>query len=111
VLNVPNAIPQAMPLSALQDAVAPSARQQAVSAQQNFTMFGVTYDQTGAPLGNCAVDLFVTATKVLAASTVSDPTTGAYLLYVSPAFTYKMDGYLVGSPDVAGTTLNTLVPS
>jgi hypothetical protein len=80
-------------------------------ADQDFTLSGVTYDSTNAALGTCNVDLFITGTDVLAARTVSDPTTGAYLIYVSPAFTYYAVGYKAGGTDVSGTTRNDLVPS
>lgn len=70
---------------------------------------GVTYDSTGAVLGNAQVFLFDTATKVLRAESVSDAN-GNFVVAAAPDATYFIVFYKAGAPDVAGTTVNTLVP-
>ena len=74
---------------------------------QDFTITGTTKDSTGAALGVCTVDLFRTADDSVAARTVSDAN-GLYLIYASPSLTHYAVAYKIGSPDVAGTTVNTL---
>lgn len=74
------------------------------------TLSGVTYDSNGVILPSCTVDLFDTATDIRLDTKVSDATTGAFSFTsagFSPA-THYLVAYLAGSPDVAGTTINTL---
>ena len=78
-------------------------------ADQDFRINGVTRDANGTILGNCVVHLFFTASDVIQAVQTSDPTTGAYSIIVQPPpVTYYAVAYKAGSPDVAGTTINTL---
>lgn len=78
----------------------------------NFGVSGVTKDSTGAVLGNCTVKLFQTADDVMVAQTVSDAS-GNYtvMLGYSSFLFYYLVVYKAGSPDVAGTTVNTLTLS
>jgi hypothetical protein len=69
-----------------------------------------TRDKLGAPLGGCRVFLFLTATDELVASTVSDGS-GKYRFDNPGPGPFYVVSYLVGAPDVFGTTVNTLVPS
>jgi hypothetical protein len=69
---------------------------------------GVTRDSTGAALGSCPLVLFRTADNSIAALTTSDAS-GAYRIEASPALTHYLVAYKAGAPDVAGTTVNTLV--
>lgn len=73
-----------------------------------YTITGVTKDSTGAVLPNCTVNLFETSTKLIKAVTVSDAN-GNFLLDGTVDGIYQLTGYLSGSPDVAGITVNTLV--
>lgn len=73
-----------------------------------FTIVGVTRDAAGAALGNCQVDLFRTADDSRAGVVVSDAS-GNFIFDASAQLTHYEVGYLPGSPDVFGTTLNTLV--
>lgn len=75
---------------------------------QNFTIAGITKDSTGAALGVCVVDLFRTVDDSVAGRTVSDAS-GNYSIGASPSLTHYAVAYKAGSPDVAGTTVNTLV--
>jgi len=77
--------------------------------QQQWTIAGVTRDANGAALPSCNMELFFTLTDVAAIRFyVSDAVTGAFKFYVAPNFTYYAVAYKAGSPDVAGTGLNTL---
>ncbi len=79
-----------------------------LSAQQTFTITGRTLDSAGLPLASCALHVFRTADDVQTATGTSDAS-GNYLIYVAPVSTYYLVAYKPGSPDVSGTTLNTLV--
>jgi hypothetical protein len=71
---------------------------------------GVTKDSTGAVLGSCVVHLFRTSGDLEIDMTTSDASTGAYSFSgVGLGETYYVVAYKAGSPDVAGTTVNTLI--
>jgi hypothetical protein len=74
-----------------------------------FTLTGTTRDAFGAPLAGCDVELFRAVDDVKLDQTTSDANglfvfRGARLQQLHYVRAYK-----VGSPDVAGTTVNTLV--
>lgn len=73
-----------------------------------YAIAGVTKDSTGAVLGNCSVDLFKTDDDTKIASTSSDAN-GIYSIPASQYITCYAVAYKAGAPDVAGTTVNTLV--
>jgi hypothetical protein len=75
-----------------------------------FRITGTTKDSTGAALGTCVVDLFDTATDVRLDTTTSDAS-GVFEFRGAgqPPNAYYLVAYKAGSPDVAGTTVNTLV--
>lgn len=79
------------------------------SAPQSFAIAGVTKDSAGAILGGCVVQLFRTVGDAFVTEVVSDPTTGAYSIPAGPGESYYIVAYKAGAPDVAGTTVNTLV--
>lgn len=75
-----------------------------------FKIAGITKDSTGAALGNCVVEMFRTVDDVRLDRTTSTAS-GAFEFRsagLAPN-TYYLVAYKVGSPDVAGTTVNTLV--
>jgi len=74
-----------------------------------FSIAGVTRDSTGAPLGNCIVDWFDTATD-RKLDTVTSDANGLFEFRNAgqPPNAYYLVAYLAGAPDVAGTTVNTL---
>lgn len=77
--------------------------------QPRLTISGVTRDSNNAVLGSCSCDLIREPDDVRVQTLVSDPTTGAYSFdVVGIGQTYRVDAYKVGSPDVAGTTMNTI---
>lgn len=69
---------------------------------------GVTYNSTGTPLSTSIVKLYFTTTDIVVSSTVSD-SLGNYSFIGSPSTVYYLIAYKAGSPDVAGTTLNTVI--
>lgn len=69
---------------------------------------GVTKTSTGLPLGACTVQLFQTSDDTFLAEVVSSAA-GVYALYPDVAGPFYLVAYKAGSPDVAGTTVNTLV--
>jgi hypothetical protein len=73
-----------------------------------YRISGVTKDSTGAALGNCGVDIFETGSRRFVGSTISDAS-GNYSLDVTVEVPCFGVFYLAGAPDVAGTTVNTLV--
>lgn len=81
------------------------------TAGQSLLISGVTRDGSGVVLGACEVDLFDTDTDTLQGRTVSDATTGAFSFSAGMGRTYYLRAYKAGAPDVAGTTVNTIVVS
>lgn len=74
-----------------------------------LSIYGVTKDSTGAVLGSCAVDLYRTADDVVMDRATSDASGNYEFRSASLTTTYYIVAYKAGSPDVAGTTVNTLV--
>jgi hypothetical protein len=72
---------------------------------------GITKNAAGAVLGGCAVHLLRTADDVEVDQVVSDAGDGTYSVGAPTDDTYYAVAYLPGSPDVAGTTVNTLTGS
>ena len=72
---------------------------------------GVTKDSNSAPLAGVTVSLFLTGTNTLMNQTVSDGSGNYSFTLYSPPGPFYVVAYLAGSPDVAGTTVNTLAAS
>ena len=68
---------------------------------------GVTRDGSGVALGGCTVHVFLSSNDARQGLTVSDGS-GNYSVSVQPSAPHYCVAYLAGSPDVAGTTVNTL---
>ena len=73
-----------------------------------FAITGVTKDSTGVALGNCVVQLFRTGDDVLVQETSSDGSGNYTCNPPNNAGYFYIVAYKAGSPDVAGTTVNTL---
>jgi hypothetical protein len=73
----------------------------------NYIISGTTRDSTGAALGLCTVHLFRTSDDS-EISQVNSTANGLFSVYVAAGVQYYIVAYLPGSPDVAGTTINTL---
>lgn len=87
----------------------PAHRGRVPQPAQYLRIFGVTKDSTGAVLASCTVKLFETMTDLYVESMVSGAD-GAYeFRSASLTKAYYVVAYLAGSPDVAGTTVNSLV--
>lgn len=82
---------------------------QAASSQpETHLISGVSRDSGGNPLGGCVIECFDTATNTLQTQALSD-INGNFTVRVSaPARQFYLVAYKPGSPDVAGTTVNTL---
>lgn len=78
------------------------------STDQDTRVTGVTRDANGTALGNCNLILVRTLDNSVAALSTSDAN-GNYVIYASSLLTHYLVAYRPGSPDVAGTTVNTLV--
>jgi len=72
-----------------------------------FHVTGITKDSSGAVLPNCALALYRTQDDSVVSYTVSDGS-GNYSFVCGPGQHYVV-AYKVGTPDVAGTTVDTLV--
>lgn len=89
---------------------------------RRYRIFGVTKDSAGAALGNCEVEVYETVSGAIRGTTVSDAA-GNYTFdvtgngVVAPSdgeaatvpLTFYVVAYKTGAPDVAGTTVNTLI--
>lgn len=73
-----------------------------------YSIAGVTRDLNGAGLGSCVVKLFRTADDSLVNQTSSDAS-GIFITPASNLLQHYFVFYKAGAPDVAGTSLNTLV--
>ena len=80
-----------------------------------FALTGITLDSAGAVIPSADVELYITGAVVVSTNrstpygkTVSDSVTGVYLFYVGGGLVFFAVGYLAGSPDIFGTTVNTL---
>ena len=77
----------------------------------SWMLTGITKDSTGAVLGGCTVHLFYSLPDQFISAVDSDPTTGAFSFLIGPTSgPFYLVAYKAGSPDVAGTTVNTLMP-
>lgn len=72
-------------------------------------IIGTTRDGSGNPLGSCVVRGFVTATNVFVGQVTSDPA-GYFELPTVFTGAHYLVCYQAGSPDLEGTSVNTLTP-
>lgn len=73
-------------------------------------LIGTTRDSSGNVLSSCMVQGFRTVDDVFIGQLTSDPS--GYFEFCTPyTGTHYLVAYKGGSPDVAGTTLDTLVPT
>jgi hypothetical protein len=73
----------------------------------NHQLAGVTRDSAGVALGFCRVDLC--QANIIVTSLISDAS-GNFLFKCPGSGPFFIVAYKQGSPDVAGTTVNTLQP-
>jgi hypothetical protein len=77
---------------------------------KQYMIQGYTKDSAGSILANCVVTLFYTNNDVMVGKTTSDAN-GLFTFLVGPVYQCYIVQYKAGSPDVCGTTANTLVAS
>ncbi len=87
----------------------PQFNSQAQKFRGIFMITGVTRDSAGAALGNCDVHLFLTDGDTEVDQTISDGSGNFSFRIGNNASRYYLVAYLIGSPDRAGTSLNTLL--
>ena len=75
----------------------------------NFRISGVTRNSSGTALGACRVELYPTGRDTAIAETTSDAS-GNFFFDMPGTGSFYMVAYKAGSPDVMGTTVNTLYP-
>lgn len=78
------------------------------AAFQLFSITGQTLDSTSTPLSNCVVEGFQTGSDRYIGDTVSDGSGNYRISTGSNSGTFYLVAYKAGSPDIAGTTVNTL---
>ena len=76
-----------------------------------FRLSGTTRNTDSEILGNCRVMIFRTSDNAFIIETTSMPDTGQWAVDILPPGPYFIVVYKAGSPDVCGTSVNTLTPS
>ena len=74
-----------------------------------FQITGQTIDSAGAPLASCVTTLYRTLDDLRIDRVTSDGSGNYAFSGAGPGETYYVVAYKAGSPDVEGTTVNTLV--
>jgi len=79
-------------------------------SNSRFSVTGITRDVYGSPVGGVTVKLFATGTDILMDQQTSDANTGSFTLstYLYPDSHYIV-AYKAGSPDVQGSSVNTII--
>jgi hypothetical protein len=85
-------------------------RYDATGAHSCYMISGITKDSGGNPLPGVTVEAYTTADDVFRGKCVSGPD-GGYNCPTLINAAHYLRAYLVGNPDVAGTTRNDLTPS
>lgn len=80
----------------------------AALSTKNESITGVTRDANGNTLGFCVVQLFRTPSDVLVREVASDAA-GNYAFDNPGSGPFYIVAYKTGVPDVAGTTVNTII--
>jgi hypothetical protein len=75
-----------------------------------WTFSGFTYDATAVALASCSVELYRSDNDLVTGSFVSN-SDGSWLINSNNGGRHYLVAYKTGSPDLAGTTLNTLQSS
>lgn len=83
---------------------------QRVLVSTRYALSGVSRDNVGVALGDCTVMVFSNVDRTLIAETTSDGS-GFWSVPVVRGWPFFLVEYKAGSPDVAGTSVNTLVPA
>lgn len=85
------------------------------AGSQRWAVSGVTRDNAGAALGNCRVIVMDVGQQFVGGPTIVGETVsdggGNYSVSVPLNTAYQAIAYRPGSPDVAGATVNTVIPA
>lgn len=81
-----------------------------VGGYANWQIVGVTRNSSGVALASCVIDLFETGSDLVKARTVSG-VDGSFTISNPGTGPFYLVAYKAGSPDVAGTTANTIMPT
>ena len=76
----------------------------------NWEIVGVSRNSAGVALASCVIELFESGSDLVIARTVS-AANGAFTLSNPGTGPFYLVAYKAGSPDVAGTTVNTILPT
>lgn len=79
-----------------------------IGVSVNRAIIGVSRDSTGAILGNCNLHLFTSSADTITKITTSDAS-GNFRFDSPGSGPFYIVAYKAGSPDIAGTTVNTLI--
>lgn len=82
----------------------------ASGGQQHKVITGTTRDSASTALPNCVVAAYLTTTDVLQGEATSD-NGGTFSVPTRETGAHYLVAYKAGSPDVMGTTVNTLIPT
>ena len=74
---------------------------------QRWGISGVTRDVNGTPIGNVICRLFLTSDNTLQDTATSDAN-GNFSIYTPSTASHYIVAYKTGTPDIEGTTVNTL---
>jgi hypothetical protein len=83
--------------------------------ERNLQITGITKDSAGSALGNCMLVALDTQNDQDSIGPFVSDAAGNYLIPIPKGLnqvqttTWRIDAYKTGSPDVAGSTVNTLV--
>lgn len=76
----------------------------------NTILSGVSRNSVGVALGNCRVMIFTSPDNRFVMETTSD-INGVWSVYIMVSGPFYLVEYKKGSPDLAGTSINTLLPA
>ena len=106
-------------VSVLPDSFGAHLLERFVETTRRWFLIGVTKDSTGAALGNCRVNVMQTDKIVMNPDILGNPIIadvvsdggGNYSVQTSNNRPFQIMDYKTGSPDVAGITVNTVIPT
>lgn len=82
-----------------------------LTGQRRNIVTGTTIAANGAVLASCIVKLYETASDAIMDTGVTSDANGVYVATSPNSTACYAVAYKAGSPDVEGTTVNTLIPA
>lgn len=80
-------------------------------ANGRLSFVGVTRDQYGSAIGSCTVRCFRLSTLELTSQVISDASSGAFTITSPYSEAHFLTVHLTGTPNIAGATVDTLIPA